>query len=182
MNGAAENCVARARSLRVPLRRARGFTLIELMIVLVILAVILTVAVPGFSQLTLTTRLKSYANEILSSVYLARSEAIKRGVPVTLCVSTDGSTCAGSGDWELGWIVRAQDGTVIKWSKDINDNYKLTSSAGHTLTFQPSGAANTASDFKICRLTPTVGNQERTVSMIATGRPVVNTTNAGTCP
>lgn len=161
---------------------ASGFTLIELMIVLVILAVILGVALPGFTDLRLTNRLKTYANEIVASVYLARSEAIKRNVPISLCASTDGTSCAGSGDWEQGWIVLAPDGTVIQSMPGLSAGFKVTSTGGDTLTFQPTGVANTPSDFKVCRQTPSVGRQERTISVIATGRPTVNTTTAGVCP
>ena len=46
------------------------------------------------------------ANDLLASVQLARSEAIKRNVAVTLCASADGTTCAGGGGWEQGWVVR----------------------------------------------------------------------------
>jgi len=160
----------------------KGFTLIELMIVLVILAVILGVVLPGFTDLRLTNRLKTYANEIVASVYLARSEAIKRNVAINLCASTDGSSCAGSGGWEQGWIVLAPDGTVIQRMPALTAGFKVTSSGGSTLTFQPTGVANTASNFKVCRQLPSVGRQERTVSVVATGRPTVNTTTAGACP
>ena len=159
-----------------------GFTLIELMIVLVILAVMLSVVLPGFSDLRLTNRLKSYANKVVASVYLARSEAIKRNAPVTLCASADGITCAASGDWEQGWIVVAADGTVIEEVPELFQGFKLTSTGGITLTFQPTGVANTASVFKVCMQSPKVGRQERTVSVIATGRPTVGTTTAGVCP
>lgn len=162
---------------------SRGFTLIELMVVLVILGVMLSLVIPGFVELRLTNKLKSYANQLVASVYLARSEAIKRNVPVALCVSSDGSSCAGSGDWEQGWIVVAPDGTVIERVPALFAGFKVTTTPSvDTLTFQPTGVANTAGVFKVCRQSPTVGRQERTVSVIATGRPTVATTTAGSCP
>ncbi len=109
-------------------RRNGGFTLIELMIVLVIVAIVLVLVPPGMAQLSLSTNLKSYSHEMLSSVYLARSEAIKRNAPATLCVSTDGghlcrcgrlgagldSRCGGRyGDQEpAGYCTRLQDDRV----------------------------------------------------------------------
>ncbi len=172
-------------SNRVLNRNSGGFTLIELMIVLVIVAVVLVMVPPGMSQLSLSTNLKSYSHEMLSSVYLARSEAIKRNAAATLCVSADGATCAGAGDWEQGWIVVAADGTVIKSQQAIGPGYRMTGSAtapdSHTMVFQPSGAARTSSNITICRQVPAVGNQERVVRVSATGRARVTTTTAGSC-
>ena len=162
-----------------------GFTLIEMMIVLVIVAVVLLLVPPGMSQLSLSTNLKSYSQEMLSSVYLARSEAIKRNAPATLCVSTDGATCAGTGDWEQGWIVVAADGTVIKARSSIIAGYRMTGSAtapgSHTMVFEPSGAASTSSTITICRKLPEVGNKEREIRVTPTGRARVTTATAGTC-
>ncbi|MDH4042467.1 MAG: GspH/FimT family pseudopilin [Gammaproteobacteria bacterium] len=166
-------------------RNSDGFTLIELMIVLVIVAIVLVMVPPGMQQLSLSTNLKSYSHEMLASVYLARSEAIKRNAPATLCVSTDGATCAGAGNWEEGWIVRAADGTVIKSQQAIIEGYRMTGSAAapgsHTMVFQPSGAASTSSNITLCRQAPAVGNQERVVRVTATGRARVTTTTTGSC-
>ena len=170
-------------SIGMTARRAAGFTIIELMVVLAIVAAVLVLVPPGMAQLALTTNLKSYSHEMLSSLYLSRSEAIKRNVPVTLCVSTDGATCAGAGSWAQGWIIRAPDGTVIKRQQAIAGGFLMTGSGAgsNTIVFQPSGAASTPSDITLCRQTPTVGNQERVVRVTATGRARVITTRVGTC-
>jgi type IV fimbrial biogenesis protein FimT len=166
-------------------RASGGFTMIEMMIVLVIVAVVLVLVPPGMAQLSLSTNLKSYSNEMLSSVYLARSEAIKRNAPATLCVSSDGATCAGAGDWEQGWIVVAADGTVIKTQQAIMAGYRMTGDASapgsHTMVFQPSGAVSTSSNITICRKLPEVGNKERVVRVTATGRGRIATATSGTC-
>ena len=168
--------------------RGGGFTLIELMIVLVILGVILAVAVPGFSQLGLSTKLKSYANQMVSSVYLARGESIKRNAPMTLCVSTDGLACEGSGAWEDGWIVLDPNDLVLQYQQEVANGFKMActgtcpGSSSHTLTFEPSGLVGTQTTIRICRQTPSVGNQEREVEISATGKPRVNRTTDGTCP
>ena len=172
-------------SNRVLDRNSSGFTLIELMIVLTIVAVVLVLAPPGMRQLSLSTNLKTYSFDILSSVHLSRSEAIKRNTPVTLCVSSDGATCAGSGDWEQGWIVLAADGTVIKHAQSAMEGYRITGSAtapgSHTMVFQPTGGASTSSDITICRKLPDLGNQERVVRVSATGRARVDRTETGSC-
>jgi type IV fimbrial biogenesis protein FimT len=162
-----------------------GFTLIEMMIVLVIVGVVLVLVPPGMAQLSLSTNLKSYSHQMLKSVFLARSEAIKRNSSVTLCVSTDGTSCAGAGDWEEGWIVLAADGTVIKSHQSILPGYRMTGDAAapgsHTMVFQSTGAASTSSNIKVCRQQPEVGNQEREVRVTATGKGRVTRTESGTC-
>jgi type IV fimbrial biogenesis protein FimT len=83
-----------------------GFTLIELLVTLALAAIILTQAVPSFSNLMQNNRLIAQKNEFLSTLNLARSEAIKRSARVTVCASTDQVTC-NTNDWSQGWIVFA---------------------------------------------------------------------------
>ncbi len=84
---------------------AKGFTLIELMVTVAVAAILLTVGVPSFRATVENNRLTAAANELVGALNLARSEAIKRGVRVTVCKSADGATCTTSSDWEKGWIV-----------------------------------------------------------------------------
>lgn len=86
------------------MKRAHGFTLIELMITLLLAAIIMSLAVPGFRDLVQNNRAATQSNELVAALALARSEAVKRGVNVMLCPSSDQATCTG-GDWQDGWIV-----------------------------------------------------------------------------
>ena len=83
----------------------RGFTLMELMITVAIMAIVLAVGIPGFQALLRENRLAAQTNAFLTALNLARSEAIKRGRRVTLCKSADGATCATDGGYQQGWIV-----------------------------------------------------------------------------
>lgn len=160
----------------------RGFSLIELMVVLIFVAVLLVVAMPSYNVLTLRTKLKSYTNELVASIYLARSEAIKRSAPMTLCISADGIACAGGGDWDAGWIVLDPNGVVIKHRQAFTGNIKLFElTSVERLNFQPSGVSTTPATFKICGQTPEPGIEERRVTVSGTGRPRVETTETG-CP
>jgi type IV fimbrial biogenesis protein FimT len=163
-------------------RAAAGFTLVELMIVLVIVAVVVVMAGPGFMEASLNSKLKTSTNALLSSVYSARGEAIKRNVPVRLCASADGSSCATSGDWEQGWVVLDPNDVVIESQQALPPGYKMTSTGGLTLTFQPSGLASTSSTIKVCRSAPEPGRQERLVTVWGTGRPSVTKTTTASCP
>lgn len=86
------------------MNRKRGFTLIELVITIALMAILLVVAVPGMRNLIQDNKMAAQANDVVTAVNTARLEAIKRNRPVSLCVSDDASTC-GSGDWQDGWMV-----------------------------------------------------------------------------
>lgn len=159
----------------------QGFTLVELMVTIAVMAILLMIAVPSFNDATLGSKLGSYANNLVAGAHLARSEAIKRNRAVTLCVSSNGTDCA-TGGWEQGWIVLTADDTVVQRQQALPAGLKVNRAGGaDSLVFQPSGVGATAATFTVCRATPTVGAQERVVEISATGRPGVKKTTAGTC-
>lgn len=159
----------------------RGFTLVELMVTIAVLAIVLAIAIPGMDELTLSNRLGAYANNLVASTHLARGEAIKRNAVVTMCVSTDGENCAAGG-WEQGWIVLAGE-NVVHIQQAVASGFKISESGGlAALDFQPTGFGATQAIFTVCRSTPTVGGRERVVTVSPTGRPSVERTSAGSCP
>lgn len=88
------------------MNKQSGFTLVELMITLSIAVILLTVGVPSFSTMIQNNRLTSNTNDLVSALNLARSEAVTRGVRVTVCKSSDQSTCdTSTTGWEQGWII-----------------------------------------------------------------------------
>jgi type IV fimbrial biogenesis protein FimT len=83
----------------------RGVTLIELVMVIAILGVLATLAAPSFATFRLNASRTAAVNGLFHAVFLARSEAIKRGRIVTLCPSTDGRQCSARPDaWSDGYV------------------------------------------------------------------------------
>ncbi len=84
---------------------ARGFSLIEMLTVISIVAILLAIGVPSFQYVTAANRATSEINGLLGDLQFARAEAMKEGEAVTVCPSSDGATCAGGSTWQNGWIV-----------------------------------------------------------------------------
>jgi Tfp pilus assembly protein FimT len=88
------------------IRSASGTTLLELVIVLAIVAVIMTTAIPFLGDLMADQHRTSVLNGLVRAAHLARSEAIKRGHDAVICASADGKACSGDAEgWKQGWIV-----------------------------------------------------------------------------
>ena len=82
----------------------------ELMITIVVAAIVLALAIPSFRTMIQNNRITAQANELVTALSLARSEAIKRGSPVTVCASDNQSDC-NTADWTQGWILFTDDET-----------------------------------------------------------------------
>lgn len=87
------------------MERENGFTLIELLVTIVVISLLLALGVPSFKDFIKKNRLTTQSNALVSSLQLARSEAVKRGTNTVVCASSDQMTCTGSDDWDQGWIV-----------------------------------------------------------------------------
>lgn len=94
----------------------RGFTLVELLVTISVAAMVLTLGVSGFQGIIRDNRVATQSARLMAALNLARSEAIKRGIQVTMCKANlsvtppqcDAGKCnSGTGDscWEKGWIV-----------------------------------------------------------------------------
>lgn len=90
------------------MHRLQGVSLIELVVVVCVLAILGTLTVPTMSHLRHDAGRTAAVNDFVHAIFLARSEAIKRGTVVSLCKSADGSTCMNKNpDWNAGWMVFA---------------------------------------------------------------------------
>jgi type IV fimbrial biogenesis protein FimT len=88
-------------------KRQRGVNLIELIVVLSVLTISVVAGIPGFSHFVTRMDRTTAIMDLTSSVQLARSEAARRSLPVTICSSADATQCSASTnhDWSNGWLV-----------------------------------------------------------------------------
>ena len=137
--------------------RHAGFTIIELMITVALIAVLATIAAPSLRDLVKNARMTSLANDLMTDLSVARAEAVKRGVRTTICTSSDGASCTAT-EWNQGWIVFAESDTtgsfgtvdggdvILKVAPKTDDADTLITSINHLgpapgkyLSFRPSG-------------------------------------------
>lgn len=148
--------------------RIHGFTLIELMIVVAVLAVLGTLAAPSFRGLLAEQRLAAATSSLNSLLWLARSEAIKRNVPVNLSIAsntawqvyrcTDGSdTCTGASR-QLISNVEGEFGAIELPSRD----FKFNNQGRLTIGVGPLELVNDIDDVKRCI---TVNSSGKTLSI-----------------
>ncbi|MEP7070442.1 MAG: GspH/FimT family pseudopilin [Usitatibacter sp.] len=152
-------------------RRAHaGFTLVELMIVLVILATLSALAAPSMSKMIRNQRVKTASFDTFAGLVLARSEAIKRNTSVTL-------TPVNSSDWSGGWTTTDSSGAVLA----RQDPLGTAAIAGPaSVTFNGSGRLSAAVIPKFDVSAPYVdAAYYRCIKVDLSGRPI---SSLGACP
>ena len=172
-----------------PGRKPRGFTLIEMMTAVFILAILVGLAVPSFREASLSSKLSGFANDIVASTQLARSEAIKRNVTVTMCASLNGATCVAppAAGWHTGWIVLADAGglneALVQHHPALPDEFRMVQTGGvASVLFPPTVVADNEVTLTVCRAEPE-GSQERIVTITAARNARVTTPTAAIdCP
>ncbi|HTU55285.1 MAG TPA: GspH/FimT family pseudopilin, partial [Acetobacteraceae bacterium] len=95
------------RSPRAGPTRQSGFTLIELIVVMILVGILVAIGVPSFRSITTSSRMSAESNTLLGDLQYARAEAAREGTPVTVCIAnTAGTACnAASTAWQGGWII-----------------------------------------------------------------------------
>jgi len=142
-----QSVVSRLRSVAsqsVP-AGSRGFTLVELMITVVVLAIVVTLAAPSFSDLINRNRLIAAANEVVGVMQTARMEAVRRNTRVVLCPSSDGASCSGA-NWQRLIAFSDADGDV---TVDVDDDEVIRDVTVSTGGIVVNPSSNTATNQRI---------------------------------
>jgi type IV fimbrial biogenesis protein FimT len=177
----------------------RGFTLIEAMVAVAILAILMTLAVPSFTSMVAKSRLQSATSELMSSIVRTRMEALQFGRRVTMCRSADGANCiASAGNWDTGWITFI-DPTRSGVLAEVDPGATVTAivsalpsdvvilgngNVEQNLSYRPDGVARgmsgsgalAVSRFRVCSTSSalTDADRGREIQINAAGRPTVN--------
>ena len=178
-------------------RAPRGFTLVELMIVLAIAGILLGSAAPSFTGLIRSVRLTSATNDLFAGFLLARSEAVKRHARVAICKSANGVACAPAGGWEQGWIVfhdannngaREASEAVLSQAQALPGELRLSGNltVARYVSYSPTGETKfagggfQAGTLTVCHASSKAGDA-RQIIIAAGGRPRVQKTRVARC-
>lgn len=177
-------------------QQTSGFTLVELLVTLSLLAILAALAVPSFRSVLARRAVLAAAEAMVSDLRYARSEAIKRVTTVSVCRSDNGSTCSGStGAWQSGWLVFVDangNGTleagdeIVRvqqaWPSIASIASTDASSDRSAFVYQPTGWSKSASQTFIFTPTGSVSaNGTRLLCISNQGRPGLKAEGAQSC-
>jgi len=161
-----------------------GYSLYDLIITSAV-ASVLGIGAMGMSSLLQDARMTAAANQLMGHLSLARSEAIKRNVRVTLCKSRDGVACTDGSVWQEGWLVFADDNknhkldvgeTILHVQEALSGNMTLHYGESGTYTYMgynSAGEAIRAATFTFCDRRG--AEKAKGIIVYWTGRPRVST-------
>lgn len=172
-------------------RRTQGITLVELVSVLAIVAIVAAAGIPQMAQFGRAAARRAAVNDMMHSIFLARSKAIMANTVVSLCRSADGETCAtNTGNWEDGWIVFVnadRDQPAVRDPEEpiVQRHHgwrggRITSNRT-SFSFRPTTQSGVNGTFVFCDALGKSGDA-RAVIISHTGRPRVSERDASNKP
>ena len=169
----------------LPDKVGRGFTLIELMVAIAVVAILMTTGVPAFSSLIGNNRLAAQAADFQGSLGYARSEAIRRGQNVVVGASQPVTGNQFGGGWVM-WVDSNSNGVLdagevtLKSHADLGGNTFKSSGTQTTVSFLPTGFLNAASTFTIKLCDNRTGAVGQMFTLLGSGMTDLN--QSASCP
>lgn len=160
------------------MKKNSGFTLLELIVVVALVAIVTAIAVPSMTTFTQNDRLTTNINTMIGHLAYARSEAVKTSQQVALCVSSNATTCTG-GNWQDGWIVYIDaDGnnsfggtdTLLRAQQGLSGSNTVTTAIGTQITYDYRGFATAGSTGSLQLCDGRTGPYGKTLTITTTGR------------
>lgn len=168
------------------MKKKSGFTLLELLITVAMISIIMAFGIPAMQEFTQNDRLTTNINTLIGHLALARSEAVKRSQPVSICASNNTVSCAGN--WEDGWLIyvdansnNALDGgeEILRVQQALDGGNTLTpTTIGTQITYDYRGFVNAASVGSLQLCDARSGPHGKTVRITTTGRVRLETDSA----
>jgi len=149
-----------------------GFTLPELLVVVVVLGILASVGAGGFQSLIQSQQVKNASFELFSSLSLARSEAIKRNDTVTVTLTPPDA------NWGKGWKIKSSADQIIKSQSELKKIFISQDSA--SVVYHPTGRATLPTPFLIDVSTTPTANA-RCIKIELSGMPRAYPSNNGIC-
>jgi type IV fimbrial biogenesis protein FimT len=161
----------------------KGFTLIEIIVVLTVMGILIGIAAPALNTFVHSNRLVTATNDLVADFSLARNEAIKRSRVTGVCKSSDGTSCTSTGTWASGWIVFVDTNDSGGWSAgdevirfhEALAKITVTAAADSVLYNRGGSIASGTGAYSICS---GAIHQTRDVTLSTTGRSNIT---PGTC-
>jgi type IV fimbrial biogenesis protein FimT len=176
-----------------PQPHQRGVTLIELMVTVAVLVILLAVGVPSFSTLMANSRVTTAVNSFIADLQLARSEAIKRGEQVRLCIADappgagegceDACDADGAHRWHLGYLICHGDETLRVIAGNLSPAVTISSGNRDVIVFAADGSSTGTNDtWTFCDVGGNASPPGRKVVVSNPGRARVEEAVAADCP
>ncbi|MCP5278018.1 MAG: GspH/FimT family pseudopilin [Thiobacillus sp.] len=162
-----------------------------MLVTISIAAIMMTLAIPNFMDFLRNNRLAGQANDFVLACAYAKSEAVKRGLRVTICSRQDDATCSGGPTWDAGWLVFVDnDGSgtvngadeVLQVRAPLEGDNTMRADAIQRIRFQPTGFSSDGDNNDPFRICDTRGMAvARQLVVLPLGR-VTSSTGTAECP